>query len=472
MTDPIWWSGAQAVASMARKEITPLEYLDSVLAQSDKVQEALNPFTHIARERARDEARAAGEAIARGETLGPLHGLPVHVKDLFPTAGIPTEYGSATRAGNIPEVDDVLVTRLRAAGAVIYAKSTTPEFGHKGQTDGPGFGTTRNPWDTSRAAGGSSGGAAAAVAAGAGPLGLGTDGAGSIRIPAAACGVVGLKPSPGLLPYGEAVDGFFNYAAAGPLSRTVEDAALMLRAICGADPADPWSIAAPAPTCRRVGATLHGLRIGYFARPDNGLVSADVEANTSAVLSLLAARGAVVEEVTEPVDWIEHQGRVMYQANIAIANAALIAQHRDRMDPVLVGFAERGAKFTTQEYRRAQIARTGLFRHIQRLFNRYDVLVTPTLMRSALPADFDALNGVVTIDGKEGGTTRQAMSPFCYPFNLTGHPALAVPSGFASDGLPTSVQLVGPWYGDMDLLALGAMIEADRPWAESRPPLP
>jgi Asp-tRNA(Asn)/Glu-tRNA(Gln) amidotransferase A subunit family amidase len=471
MTDLIWLSATQAVRMMARKEISPLEYLDALLARAELVQDTLNPFTIVVAERAREEARLAGDLIARGEKLGALHGLPIHIKDLFPTKNILTEYGSATRKGNVPKSDDVLVARLRAAGAVVFAKTTTPEFGHKGQTDGPHFGTTLNPWDHTRAAGGSSGGAAVAVAAGSGPLGLGTDGAGSIRIPAAACGVVGLKPSPGLLPYGEAVDGFFSYAAAGPLCRTIEDAGLMLRAICGADPADPWSIAAPTPTGCRVGATLHGLRVGYIPLANNRLVAKDVEANTRAVLALIAARGAMIEEVTEEIDWIEFEGRVMYQANIAVANAALVEKHRNDMDPVLVGFVERGAGFSTDEYRRAQLARTRLFRHIQQLFDRYDVLITPTLTRSALPADFDALNGVVEVDGQPAGTTRQGMSPYCYPFNLTGHPALAVPSGFAGDGLPTSVQLVGRWYADIDLLGLGAIIEQERPWADRRPSL-
>lgn len=469
MTDLIWLSAARAVAMISRKEVSPLEYLDALLERAEVVQGVLNPFASIVAERARTEARSAGDAIARGETLGALHGLPIHVKDLIPTKDILTEYGSATRKGNVPKTDDVLVARLRKQGAVIFAKSTTPEFGHKGQTDGPHFGTTLNPWDTTRAAGGSSGGAAVAVAAGAGPLGLGTDGAGSIRIPAAACGIVGLKPSPGLLPYGEAVDGFFSYAAAGPLCRTIEDAGLMLRAICGALAADPWSLAAPTPVGHRVGATLDGLRVGYVAHATNRLVSKDVETNTKAVLDLIAGRGAMIEEVAEEIDWIEHEGRVMYQANIAVANAALIEKHRDQMDPVLVGYAERGAGFSTAEYRRAQLSRTRLFRHIQRLFERYDVLITPTLTRTALPADFDALNGEVEVDGKSAGTTRQGMSPYCYPFNLTGHPALAVPSGFAGDGLPTSVQLVGPWYGDMDLLALGAVIEQERPWTDKRP---
>ncbi|AVO38280.1 amidase [Pukyongiella litopenaei] len=469
MTELAWLTAAQAVAMFKRREISPVEYLDALLARAEAQADRLNPFSFVAAERARDEAKAAEAALTGGD-LGPLHGLPVHVKDLLRTEGIPTEYGSAVHAGNIPESDDVLVTRLRKAGAVIFAKSHTPEFGHKGQTDGPHFGTTRNPWDTSRYAGGSSGGAACAVAAGLGPLGLGTDGAGSIRIPAAACGTVGLKPSPGLFPYQEAVDAFFGYAAAGPLSRTVEDAALMVGALAGPDPLDPWSLAAPPPIATLTGATLYGLRVGFIERFHNRLLSTEVAANTRAVLDALTARGAHVEEVTDKIDWIEYEGRVMYQANIAVAGDPYVPKFGEQMDPVFLGFIERGRGFSTDEYRRAQIARTRLYRRVQKLFNRYDVIVTPTVTRTALAADFDALDGQVIVEGEENGLTRVGMSPYCYPFNLTGNPALAIPSGFASDGLPTSVQFVGRWYDDMNLLALAAMIEEDRPWAGKTPP--
>lgn len=470
MTDLAWLTAAQAVALIKRRALSPVDYLDALLTRAEAQADRLNPFSYVAAERAREEAKAAEAAVMAGDALGPLHGLPVHVKDLFRTQGIPTEYGSAIRAGNVPSVDDVLVRRLRNAGAVIFAKSHTPEFGHKGQTDGPHFGTTRNPWDPTRYAGGSSGGAACAVAAGIGPLGLGTDGAGSIRIPAAACGTVGLKPSPGLLPFEDAADAFYSYAAAGPLSRTVEDSGLMLRAIAGADPSDPWSLGAPTPVATRAGASLHGLRIGYIAKFHNRLVSRAVDANTRAILDLFAARGAQIEEVTEEIDWIEKEGRMVYQANIAVAGGPHLAAFGDRMDPVFKGFIARGQAVSLEAFRMAQIARTRLYRHVQTLFERYDVLLTPTVTRTALPADFEALDGQVMVDGEANGLTREGMSPYCYPFNLTGNPALAVPSGFASDGLPTSVQLVGRWYDDMNLLALAGAIEQDRPWAHLTPP--
>ena len=472
--DLLFMPATAAAARIRRRELSPVEYLDVVLAHAEAQQPRLNPFAMICAERARDEARAAERAVMAGAPLGPLHGVPTHVKDLFPTAGIRTAFGSAIFAENVPDRDDVLVTRLRDAGAIVFAKTTTPEFGHKGMTDGPSFGVTRNPWDLGRSAGGSSGGAAAAVAAGIGPLGLGTDGAGSVRIPAACCGVVGLKPTAGVLPFQEAIDAFFSYAAAGPLTRTVADAALMLDALAGPHPSDPWSLAAPDPsrlTPRRVGGDLSGLRVGWIPQMANRLVAADVMANARTVLDALDARGAEVEEVTEPIDWMEREGRVMYQANIAVAFGPYVEEWGERMDPVLLAFIEWGRAFTLADYRRAQYARTRLFRATQGLLARYDVILSPALARTALPADFDAAHGQVMVDGEPNGITREGMSPYSYPFNLTGHPSLVVPSGFASDVLPTGVQLTGPWHCDLDLLRLGAVLEEDLPWAERRPPL-
>lgn len=476
MTNPdlLFMPATVAAARIRRREISPVELLDAVLANAETQQRRLNPFATICAERARDEARAAERAIAGGAELGALHGVPVHVKDLFPTKGIRTAFGSAIYADNVPDRDDVLVTRLREAGAIVFAKSTTPEFGHKGMTDGPSFGITRNPWDLDRSAGGSSGGAAAAVAAGCGPLGLGTDGAGSIRIPAACCGVVGHKPTSGAVPFEEAIDAFFSYAAAGPLARTIGDAALMHAALVGPHDADPWSLTAPdfaRLTPSLVSGDLTGLRIGWIPRMANRLVARDVEANARRALDALAGRGAEVEEVTEEIDWIEQPGRAMYYGNISVAFGRHVEKWGDRMDPVLLDFIEKGRKYTLADYRAAQYARTRLFRAIQRLFRRNDVLLSPALTRTALPVDFDAANGQVMVDGEPNGITRQGMSPYAYPFNLTGHPSLAVPSGFASDGLPTAVQITGRWHADLDLFRIGATLEEDMPWADRRPPL-
>ena len=332
-------------------------------------------------------------------------------------------------------------------------------------------GPTRNPWDLSRTSGGSSGGAAAAVASGLGPIALGTDGAGSIRIPAACCGIVGHKPTLGLVPWEAAADAFGNYTYAGPMARSVTDAAVMLAALAGPSPRDPWSLGGSvAPLSPAlIGEDLSGLRVGFIERAANPRLDRDIEANTRASLDALAAMGAEVEAVTDPIDWIEFPGRVMYQANFAVAMAKHLPEWHDRMDPVLLAFMERGDGFTLPQFRQAQYARTGLFRAVQALFERFDVLVSPTLTRTALPIGFDAAHDEVEVEGEKCGITRQGWSAYVYPFNLTGHPALTVPSGFARDGLPTAVQIVGRWGADMDLLRLGELLETARPWAAARP---
>jgi aspartyl-tRNA(Asn)/glutamyl-tRNA(Gln) amidotransferase subunit A len=221
-----------------------------------------------------------------------------------------------------------------------------------------------------------------------------------------------------------------------------------------------------------MGEDLSRLRIGYIPRCANPRVAADVTANTQAALDAWAAMGAVVEEVTDAIDWIEYEGRVMYQANFAVFCAQYLPQWGNRMDPVTLAFMDRGARFTLADFRNAQFARTRLFRAIQALFERYDVLVTPTMARTALPIDFDAANDDVIIDGEACGITRQGWTSPQYPFNLTGHPAVTLPSGFGDDGLPTGVQVVGPWGAEADILRVGALLEAARPWADRRPMLP
>jgi Asp-tRNA(Asn)/Glu-tRNA(Gln) amidotransferase A subunit family amidase len=467
-------SAAQAAALIRTKKLSPVEYLEAILDSVAELQPSLNAFVTLAEDEARQSARRAEQAVLNGDDLGPLHGVPVHIKDLFTTKGLRTTMGSAIYADFVPDRSDVLVERLEAAGAIVMGKTTTPEFGHKGMTDGPSFGVTSNPWNLERTPGGSSGGAAAAVAAGLGPLGLGTDGAGSIRIPAACCGIVGLKPTTGALPYEQAVDAFVNYAAAGPLSRTVTDAALMTAVMRGPHPSDPYSLAAP-PAGRispdLAGNDLHRIRIGYIPRMANPKVAADVERNTLAALDVLTARGAEVEIVEEAIDWIEHAGRIMYYANMTVAFGRHLEKWAGRMDPVLLAFIERGSAFTLQDFRSAQYARTKLFRSVQKLFDRYDFLVSPTLTRTALAANFDVANDQVEVDGEACGITRLGWTAYVYPFNLTGHPAISVPSGFGNDGLPTSVQIIGRWWADDDVMRLAAILEEDSPWAAHIPPV-
>jgi aspartyl-tRNA(Asn)/glutamyl-tRNA(Gln) amidotransferase subunit A len=474
-SDLLFMPAVKAAALIRSRKLSAVEYVDTVLKAIDRAQPRLNCFRAVMAEEARRDARAAEKAVIDGAPLGPLHGVPVSIKDLVDVKGVPTRHGSAIFDDNAAAAaDDVLVTRLRQAGAIVIGKATTPEFGVKGLTDGPSFGITRNPWNLERTPGGSSGGGAAAVAAGLGPLSLGTDGAGSIRGPASCSGLVGLKPTLGAVPIDGSRDGFGNNVYAGPLSRSVTDAAIMHSVLVGPSEKDPWSLggAVQHPLSPQLsGGDLAGVRIGYIELTANPRLAANVRANTRACLAAWEEMGAAVEEVADKIDWIEYEGRVLYQANFAVFCAQYLPKWQNQMDPVTLAFMERGAKFTLADFRNAQYARTALFRRIQSLFERYDFLVTPTNSRTALDVTHDAANDEVVVDGVKCGITRQGWTSYQYPFNLTGHPALALPSGFGADGLPTSIQIVGKWGCETDVLRLGALLEEARPWSQHRPPL-
>lgn len=461
----------QAAALIAAKKLSPVEYVKPMLAAIEGTQRTLNAYVTVTAEAALAEAKAAEAAVMRGERLPPLHGVPVSIKDLIETAGIRTTHGSHVHADLVPNRDDLQVQRLKAAGAIIVGKTTTPEFGHKGMTDSPLTGITRNPWNTAHSSGGSSGGAAVAVAAGLGPLALGTDGAGSIRGPAACCGIFGLKPTRGAVPHPAARDLIANMSFAGPMTRTVGDAALMFDALIGPDDSDPWSAGGqPRPLASRLMAgRLDGVRIGYIEKMANPEIDAQVREATLDALRKLESLGARVEPVTAAVDWIEPAGRILYMGGIWTTTQPLLEKWRDKLDPSLVGFAELGRPHTLADFRNAEFARTGLYRAVQALFDRYDLLVSPTMAATALKAEFDVVKDQVMVNGKPCGLTRQGLNAYQYPFNLTGHPAVSLPNGFDKLGLPIGLQIVGRWRGDWDLLRVSAMFEQAKPWAQHRP---
>ncbi len=470
--DTLPWLPATEIATRIRDgRLSPTDYIDAILGRIEQLQPTLNCFATVTAEAAREAAANLEASLKRGDPVGPLAGVAINIKDLFDTAGIRTAHGSAVFEHHVPKRDNVLVQRLKKAGAILVGKSTTPEFGHKGITDSPVFGITRNPWDTRFAAGGSSGGAAAAVAAGLGPLGLGTDGAGSIRIPAATCGVVGLKPTLGLVPFEQAGDAFANYGYAGPLTRTVADAALMMQVIQGPAASDPWT-RQHAPLDFSLPSTpmrLTGLRVGHIARMANSRVDPDAAAATARMMNLLRDEGAVVEDCNDVIDWVDGPGRIVYMAGQAAGYGPYEAEWGERMDPSIRRFIAEGRGFSAVELRQAQFARTRLYRAVEALFDRYDLLISPTLPTPGLPADFQVGIDEVTIGDWKTTSTRQGWSALVYPFNLTGHPALTVPAGFAGSGLPIGVQLVGRWWSDPALLGVGAVIEKLAPWGHHRP---
>ncbi|MBS0541668.1 MAG: amidase, partial [Proteobacteria bacterium] len=347
-TDLLFTPAVKAAALIRARKLSPVEYLEAVLAATEKANPKLNCFREVFADSARKDAKKAEEAVMRGDALGPLHGVPISVKDLVDVKGVPTRHGSAIFEGNPPAADDdITVRRLRAAGAVLFAKATTPEFGVKGLTDGPSFGVTRNPWNLERTPGGSSGGGASAVAAGLGPISLGTDGAGSVRGPASCSGLVGMKATLGVVPYDTTRDAFGNNIYAGPLSRTITDAAVFHNVIAGPSEKDPWALssAGQRPLSPKLsGEDLSGVRIGYIELCANPRIAADVRANTRASLDAWAAMGAAVEDVTEKIDWIEYEGRVLYQAGFAVTCAQYLPKWQNQMDPVTLAFMQRGDK--------------------------------------------------------------------------------------------------------------------------------
>jgi aspartyl-tRNA(Asn)/glutamyl-tRNA(Gln) amidotransferase subunit A len=448
------------------KAVSPVAVVDAVLARIDALQPTVNAFITVTADDAREAARRAEAAVMAGDPLPALHGVPFSVKDLLFTAGVRTTMGSAIFADQVPMEDAVPVRRLRGAGAILIGKTTTPEFGHKPLTDSPLFGVTRNPWNLSRTAGGSSGGAAAAVASGQGPLALGTDGGGSIRIPAACCGIVGLKPTLGRVPHVHQADLFSSTSYIGPMTRTVADAAACLDAIVGLDGRDPYS--RPEPEQDRADVAVRGLRIAWLPRVGNRLVDPDVLAACEGAVRHLEQAGAQVDIVEENWAALEDAFLVVLQAGLAARIGPHMAKFGDRVATSLRETVERGARWSGADWATALGQRSAVYRRVHALFERFDFLITPTLSRPALDAHHDAFEPIA-IDGDAAGSIRGAWYPYDWPFNLSGHPAISLPCGWSRDGLPIGLQIVGPWHTDRRVLALAAHLERERPCARPMP---
>src|SRR5262245_51397982 len=295
MSDELaYTSAAELAALIATRKVSPVEIVDTVFELIEKTQPTINAFITVCAEEARAAAKKAEAEVMRGDQLGPLHGVPFAVKDLVNTAGVRTTFGSWALADNVPASDSPAVARLKAAGSILVGKSATPEFGHKCFTDAPLFGRTANPWDLTRTPGGSSGGAAAAVAAGLAPIGVGTDGGGSSRIPASCCGVVGFKQTLGLVPHDLTPDGFGNQSHITPMTRTVMDTALMLQAMAGPHPSDPHALGLPTPDFvagARIEGDLKGVRIAWRPLLGNTALSGEVMTACEKALAAFAELG-------------------------------------------------------------------------------------------------------------------------------------------------------------------------------------
>jgi amidase len=458
------------IALVRSRRVSPLEITRALLARIERVNPSLNAYCTVAAEQALAAARAATRALTRSARPGPLHGVPVSIKDLTPTRGIRTTWGSKIFEHHVPAEDGLVVERLKAAGAIVIGKTNTPEYGAGANTFNAVFGATRNPWNPALTCGGSTGGGAVALATGMGPLAQGSDLGGSLRIPAAFCGVVGMRPSPGLVPVYPVVTAWDGLSVQGPMARTVGDLALMLSAIAGPDPRAPISYPAEGRTftaaTRR--PSLRGARIAWSA--DLGVTPVDHEIRrvASEATGVLRGLGARVDEAHPDFTGLLDVVRASRGFGMVARHQDKLPRWRDEMQANLVGNIEGGLRLTVSEVARAECTRTALWERVRRFQERYDFIVTPTTAVPPFPVE--------TIFPREiNGVPMENYIQWVlltYAFTIVGLPAISVPCGFTRAGLPVGLQIVGRWRDDASVLRAAAAFEEAAPWADRRPPDP
>lgn len=453
--DDIAWLDAVALARAYRsKSLSPVEVARALLTRIERINPAVNALVHIDRETTLAMARASEQRLLAGDGLGPIDGVPLTIKDLVAVKGWPLHRGSPALVNDpCPVEDGAPVARLREAGAVFLGKTATPDAGSKIVTRSLVHGVTRNPYDLSRTPGGSSGGASSALALGLGPLAVGTDGAGSIRVPAAWTGVVGLKPSFGRVPaFPPGI--FMPHSVVGPMARTVDDTTLMLEAMSRPDGRDPYALPVPFDMARASRVDVNNLKVGFTT--DFGLVSPMIEPAVSnavqrAAVSLQEAGASVIEVApTWPVDPFE-PFMVLWEATYAGFLALYPPEKAARMDPDLVAIANRGQTIDILTYHKALSQRVALAAAAKALFNEFDLLLGPVMPTSPPLVDRDAPEGFEPDDWR--------WCPFTYLWNMTGQPAASVPVALDHLGLPVGVQIVGPVLGEPNVLRVARAIE-------------
>jgi amidase len=463
-----WWTARDLAQAIARGELSAHEVVSAHLDRIQAVNPRVNAIVSLRPEAALAEAQAADRHRARHAPLGQLHGLPIAIKDLEDTAGIRTTYGSKLFAEHVPEVDSLVVARLRAAGAIVVGKTNTPEFGAGSHTFNELFGVTRNPWSLDRSAGGSSGGAGAALAAGMVPIADGSDHGGSIRNPASFNNVVGLRPTPGLVPDPGDGDPWDVASVVGPMARTVGDLALMLTAIAGPDPRAPLSQGDPAGFTAISPADLDGLRVAWC--PDVG--GLPIEPAVRAVLEdarrRFVASGACVEDVELHLPGVDEAFETLRAVGFVRQFGPQLDHLRGSVKDTIVWNIEQGLALDGETVARAVRARGGVFRAVAGILNRFDVIAAP----AAQVAPFDAGTEYPAEVGGVGMPHYLGWMRACSRITVSAHPVAAVPGGFTADGLPVGLQLVGRHRGDRRLLEIAAAWEAATGLTECHPSLP
>lgn len=469
MSDLCFSDTRDLVAAIRGREVSAREVVEAHLRQIERYNPDVNAVVTLVGERALQAADTADAMLAAGEATGALHGVPLLHKDTHDTAGIRTTQGSPLLADNVPEQDELVIERLRAAGTIALGKTNVPEFAAGSHTFNPVFGVTRNPYDLSRSAGGSSGGAAAALACGMTPLADGSDMGGSLRNPAAFCNVVGMRPSPGRVPSWPAEAAWATMSVQGPMARTVSDTALMLSAIAGPDPRSPIALQDPGsdfdvPLQR----DLRGLRVAWS--PDLGgalLVDGEVVQALEPQLRVFSALGCDVEEACPDFSGAEEVFRTLRAWQFEMALGSLVDRHRERVKPSVVWNVDVGRTLTGRDLARAEVLHTRLFHRLRAFFRTYDVLLLP--VSQVVPFDAD-LEYPTTVAGVPQETYLDWMRS-AYWVSATGCPALSVPGGFTEDGLPVGLQIVGPHRADLLVLQVGHAFEQETRTGLRRPPL-
>jgi len=459
---PAW----ELAARVQARTLSPVEIVDHFLRRIERLNPSLKAFITVAADHARAAARQAQASITRGRDAPPLCGIPIAVKDTLFTKGIRTTGGSLIYEEFVPDHDAIVVERLVHAGAILIGKTTTPEFAM-----GAGLSYNRildddchNPWDLERSASASSAGSAVAVAAGLAPLAIGTDAGGSIRLPAAWCGVYGLKPTKGRIPAFGDFESFPLFGAVGPLTRTVQDAALLLRLMSGYDRRDVFALReGPLNPSAALEAPLGKLRMAWS--PDLGQPSVDLELRNIAYSAAMTfeSLGCHVEEITPAIGDLRETWLPIAEAELFAGHVENLKHHAHRLTPVLRAILEEGSHVTGAQYAKALWNVYGIRAEMERVFSEYDILLTPTTpvrpvrISEILPSyswPGDRLTGVVM---------------FTSLANITGGPSASVPCGFTSDGLPVGLQLTGRWGEDAKLLRASAALEQALPWRDRVP---
>ena len=461
---------ASEIAELVRaKSLSPVEvtahFLDRIAAYDGE----LNAFITTAAEEAMAQAHRAEEAVIAGEPLGPLHGVPIGIKDLDATKGLRTTYGSLLTRDFVPDYDEIAVERIRAAGAIIVGKTNTPEYGWKGTTENLLTGACANPWDTTRTAGGSSGGSASAVAAHLVPIANGSDAGGSIRIPSSYCGVYGIKPTygrvPRLLPPGV----WRPLSQGGPMAANVRDAALLLSVLAGPDPRDPSSIRSVPPDYEDTlgDLSLGGLRIAWSPAMDDQPVDPEVRDATAAAARAFEALGAAVDEEAPGVttsDAVWMYATLSLTGLAARLGPAMDEGKAEMMPPRLLEWVSEAITWPATRHAEALGKLEWHRRRFDDFFESYDLLLLPTMATTAFPIEQNPRS----IDGRSVHPS-WGFTPFCHHANLTGRPAASIPCGFDADGLPIGLQIVGQPGDEVTVLRASAAYEAAHPWADRQP---